>query len=131
MPRPPLIQAYAVRTPAGITLKLEQAAAERYAADFRGTVHRLIEHHPIVTELAADYIRSDIEGNSTPWVDHVGVAPLTWWDTRPMLDPREQPDHVIDMATQALAYADACGLITRHPSMPHMVRITSTSSTRG
>jgi hypothetical protein len=37
-------------------------------------------------------------------------APL--YDTRPMLDPHEHAPDVIDIATQAIAYAKERGLIT-------------------
>ena len=37
------ITAWAVRTANGIALKLDQAAAELYAAQHHGTVHRLAE----------------------------------------------------------------------------------------
>lgn len=46
-----------------------------------------------------------------------------WYDTRPMLDPREMPDHLIDMNRQALDYARARGLVSAHPQLPHLVRI--------
>jgi hypothetical protein len=46
-----------------------------------------------------------------------------WYDTRPMLDPNEQPDDFIDMNRQALAYAHERGLISPHPVHTHLVRI--------
>jgi hypothetical protein len=48
-----------------------------------------------------------------------------WYDTRPMLDPNEHADEVVDMNIQALEYADVRGLISRHPDKPHMVRIVN------
>lgn len=51
-----------------------------------------------------------------------------WYDTRPMLDPREHCGEIIDMATDTLAYAEACGLIRRHAQQRHLVRITSTEA---
>jgi hypothetical protein len=42
MPTDPII-AFAVRTTAGIVLKLDQSAAELYAVQHHGTVHRLVE----------------------------------------------------------------------------------------
>lgn len=42
MPHDP-ITAYAVRTDAGIALKLDRASAEQYAAQHHGTLHRLVE----------------------------------------------------------------------------------------
>lgn len=57
-------------------------------------------------------------------VDRQGV---TWWDTRPMVNPHEHAPAVIDMAEQALTYARMRGLIEHHPSVPHLVRITARS----
>ena len=48
---------------------------------------------------------------------------VPWWDTRPMTDPRELPDDLVEMNTQALAYAELRGLFTRHPLRPYLVRI--------
>ena len=45
-----------------------------------------------------------------------------WRDTRPMLDPREHAPEVLDMATQALDYAQACGLLVQHPQYGYLVR---------
>jgi len=46
-----------------------------------------------------------------------------WHDTRPMLDPREHCPTSIDMAVQALQYAEASGLVTRHDDHRHLVRV--------
>lgn len=51
------------------------------------------------------------------------AAPGGYWDTRPMLDDREHSPAWIDMAQQALAYADLRGLLQRHPADHHLVRI--------
>jgi hypothetical protein len=48
----------------------------------------------------------------------------TWHDTRPMLDPREHAPIAIDMAVEALAYAEQAELIVRHPAERHLVRIS-------
>lgn len=63
---------------------------------------------------------ADIESECHAVPDEHGVG---WWDTRTMLDPREMPDDFIEMARQTLAYADARGLIYRHPAQQHLVRI--------
>jgi hypothetical protein len=52
-----------------------------------------------------------------------GEAAADWYDTRPMLDPREHAPQVLDMAARALALADAMRIITRHPHAQHLVRI--------
>lgn len=46
-----------------------------------------------------------------------------WYDTRPMLDPRERPDDLIEMARQAIDYAVQRGLVERHPAQGWMVRV--------
>ena len=46
-----------------------------------------------------------------------------WYDTRPMLDPREQPDTFIDMTREALDYAMQRRLIEQHHERAHLVRI--------
>lgn len=45
------------------------------------------------------------------------------YDTRPMLDPREHSDQVLEMARQALAYARDRGLVTELPGQPHLLAI--------
>ena len=47
-----------------------------------------------------------------------------WYDTRTMLDPREFAPEVLDMHLVRLQYALTRGLVTPHPDVPHMVRIT-------
>lgn len=46
-----------------------------------------------------------------------------WYDTRPMLDPRERPDDMIEMAAQAIDYAVQRGLVERHHRCGHLVRV--------
>ena len=48
-----------------------------------------------------------------------------WYDTRPMLDPREHCYDVIDMAQQALRYAEAANLVQRHEEQRYLVRIVA------
>ena len=50
---------------------------------------------------------------------------VAWRDTRAMLNPNEHAPAVLDMAAQALAYAEHRRLIARHPSTHHLVRITA------
>lgn len=45
------------------------------------------------------------------------------FDTRPMIDPRECSAEAIDMATEALAYAESCDLIERHHQHRYLVRV--------
>jgi hypothetical protein len=66
---------------------------------------------------------SDIE---TECVAIDGDDGWRWLDTRCMLDPREHCAEVIDMATDALRYAEESGLIRRHAQQRYLVRIVST-----
>lgn len=63
----------------------------------------------------------DIECNSV----YAHLDGLRWLDIRAMTDPREMCDDVIEMHTQALAYAEARGLFTKHPEHAHLVRINT------
>ena len=63
---------------------------------------------------------TDIECHAHAQTDAQGRK---WWDTRPMVDPREQPDQAVDMNFEALAYAHQRGLIIPHPVDSHLVRI--------
>lgn len=72
-------------------------------------------------KLADRAVVADIEGEGIPQTDEHG---RTWYDTRPMLDPREQPDDNIEMSLQAISYAHERGLISQHPVDTHLVRIT-------
>lgn len=77
---------------------------------------------PVAHNLAAQAVVCDIESNCL----HVDLGDgQRWYDTRPMLDPREQPDDVIEMTTQALQWADRHAVITRHPAQPWLVRVTA------
>jgi hypothetical protein len=69
--------------------------------------------------LADMYVVADVETNC---VDTV-VDGVRHYDSRPWLDPREQPSEFIDMATAAIDYALQRGLITRHLQQPHMLRV--------
>lgn len=70
--------------------------------------------------LADRAVVSDIECEAIAETDAQGRK---WYDTRPMLDPREQPDDTIEMMLQALDYAHQRGLISAHPQHAHLVRI--------
>ena len=70
--------------------------------------------------IAGRAVVSDIES----YCVRVDGPPGRWYDTRPMLDPREHASEVIDMAAQAMAYAEAAGLVTRHADHKHLVCIT-------
>lgn len=62
---------------------------------------------------------ADIESECTA----IDIDGRGWWDSRCMTDPRELPDDFVEMARQALAYAEWRGLFTRHPAHPHLLRI--------
>lgn len=71
-------------------------------------------------KIADQSVLCDIESNALPFTDAQGVA---WHDTSTMLDPREQPDAVIDMAREAIDYALNRGLVRPHPQHAHLLRI--------
>lgn len=64
---------------------------------------------------------ADIETNAVP--TRTAGDDYVWYDVRPMTDPHEHCGVAVDMAAEALAYADQSGLITRHPQHPYLVRI--------
>lgn len=71
-----------------------------------------IANRAVVCDIESECVRVDM-GDS-----------LRWYDTRPMVDPREHSPDCIDMATQALHYGEQAGLIERHPAHRHLVRVT-------
>lgn len=71
--------------------------------------------------LADRAVVCDIESESYTLVDPQGV---TWYDTRPMRDPREVPDDFAEMARQAIDYALHRGLVAPHPQHAYLLRIT-------
>jgi hypothetical protein len=73
----------------------------------------------IQRHLADASVIADIESTC----DRILIAGTYWWDTRVMLDPREQCDDMLEMNRQALRYAQWRGLITPDPDAPHLVRI--------
>lgn len=48
-----------------------------------------------------------------------------WLDTRSMLDLREHSPLYVDIATEALLYAELRGLIERHNHATHLVRVVA------
>lgn len=62
---------------------------------------------------------ADIEDN-TP---SMHLYTQRWYDVRPLLDEREYSPPCVDMNRESLDYALMRGLIDRHPSEPHLVRI--------
>jgi hypothetical protein len=74
-------------------------------------------------KLANHWVTSTIQCECVRVTDAEHGHAGTWWDTRPMLDPREHAPQVVDMATEALQYALDTGLAIRHPRAPHLVRL--------
>lgn len=66
---------------------------------------------------------ADIETNAVTITLHEGEKRTNWLDLRPMVDPREVPLQVMDMHTEAIAYAHLRGLLQSHPQEPHLVRV--------
>ena len=64
---------------------------------------------------------ADIESNCPALRSPCGR--ITWYDVRPMLDPREHSPQVVDMATEAITYGVEAGLLLRHDEHPHWLRV--------
>lgn len=77
-------------------------------------------------ELANARVIEDLESYATRQT----IGGWTWWDTRPMLDPREHAPEAIDMARQAIDYALSSGLAMRHPREGHLVHVLRTGNAK-
>ena len=53
---------------------------------------------------------------------------VTWWDTQPMLDPREHSPEVLDMNHLYIQHGLDAGVLVRHPHQPYWVRIVAQAS---
>jgi len=71
--------------------------------------------------IANQAVVADIQCNAA----HTKLDGQVWWDTRPMLDPREHAPQELDMALQALDYAVLAGVAYRHQDRPYLLRITA------
>lgn len=81
--------------------------------------------------LAVRYVVADVESGGVR--THL-PEPGRWYDTRPMLDPREHAGPVIDQALEALRFGEASNALLRHPQHRHLVRVLvqpTLSSTAG
>lgn len=78
--------------------------------------------HELAFLIADRAVVCDIESECVR--ERMGPANAWYYDTRPMLDLREQGPEGVDMARQALAYAAERRLIEPHPLHTHLVRIT-------
>lgn len=70
--------------------------------------------------LAIRFAVSDLELNALRTKTD---EPGWWYDTRPMLDPREHCGQAVDMAVETLRFGEAAGAFLRHPTQRHLVRI--------
>lgn len=70
-------------------------------------------------------VLEDLDDYAVPATIEWAGIPAKCFDTRPMLDPREHAPEAIDMATEALGFAERSGLIERHPQHRYLVRIAS------
>lgn len=82
-----------------------------------------IQAADLAHRLADAKVLDDIRKPALATTDEHG---RTWYDTRPMLDPREVPDDVAEMARQAIDYALHRGLVIPHPTASYLLRITTT-----
>lgn len=71
--------------------------------------------------IARQSVVADIECNA----NRTKLEGTVYWDTRPMLDPREHAPEALDMALQALDFAVLSGLAVRHQDKPYLLRITA------
>ena len=76
-------------------------------------------HHLALT-LADRACIADIESEGFPERDAEGRL---WHDVRPLLDDREHAQVFVDMAREALDYAQLRGLVEVHPKAAGLVRI--------
>ena len=79
-------------------------------AQLVGLAHRLADRF-VIDAIAAAGVPEALQGRR-------------WYDTRPMLDPREHSGPAIDQAQEVLRYAHERGLISPHPEHAHLVRPT-------
>lgn len=67
--------------------------------------------------IAERAVVSDIESEGVK----VRLDGVTWWDTRPMTDPREHAPEAADMATLAIRFAVGTRLAHVHPQRPYLL----------
>jgi hypothetical protein len=77
----------------------------------------------VAFEIANRAVVEDIESYAAKEV----IDGRTWWDTRPMTDPREFRSASVDIADLAIAYAIGAGLARLHPQRPYLLAIASRS----
>jgi len=68
--------------------------------------------------IAERAVISDIESDGIA-VEFDGVR---YYDIRPLVDLREVPGELLDMASEALAYALGAGIFEAHPVHPYLLR---------
>lgn len=85
-----------------------------------------LQHLHDAVQMANRAAVGDIETYCVPM--RLEGDPTLWHDTRPMLDKREHAPEALDMAHQALRYAEEAGLIKRHPQHTYLVRVASTEA---
>jgi len=75
------------------------------------------EQRSLATAIAERAVVADIESEGV----RVHLDGRTWWDTRPMTDPREHAPEVIGMADEAIRYAVGSGLASVHSNQPYLL----------
>jgi len=80
-------------------------------------LHNVVWLTQLAFNIANQAVIEDIESYAVKEV----IDGRTWWDTRPMTDPREFPPTSIDMADQAIKYAIGSGLAGVHPQRPYLL----------
>lgn len=83
-----------------------------------------MDHYTVIKtgmRLAIHSVVAELETSGTR--EHLPDEPGRWYDTRPMLDPREHSGQVIDMAMELISFGEAVGALHRHPQRRHLVRV--------
>ncbi|HMR68859.1 MAG TPA: hypothetical protein PKA84_01370 [Rubrivivax sp.] len=76
----------------------------------------------LAIKLADEAAVADIESDALLVRGDPSLPAGLWYDIRPLVDPREVPPEVGDMARGAIDYALMRGLVIAHPTAPYLLR---------
>lgn len=76
---------------------------------------------PLTREYAAAAVVADLE----LFCAEVTLDGVRWYDTRPMLDPREHSPECIDLGEKAVTLALGLHLADQHPQHTYLLRLKS------
>lgn len=81
-------------------------------------------HNPQLLDQALRIARRAVVEDVECYAVRVQLSePGRWYDTRPMVDPRELSPECVDLAAEALQFGQAVGALVRHPEQQHLVRV--------